>query len=167
MSEQWFMTTQGATLSGVAPEGNEHHSWGFTVLLRDLVYGLPNGVNVSEWTEWVNNIYAIWMVSSEVERSMSCLTNTKEIVDVIGDDYAGELPVIIYRFLELYSEFITSGTTFDLRDILRYRVVADVPLVFGDLAQELSEDGYVHGSGPKWVLFKDISKSPHFGRLSR
>ena len=60
--EQWFMTTQGATIHGIAPEGNEHHSWGFAVLLRDLIYGLPDGVNLHEWRQWVDKIYSIWGV---------------------------------------------------------------------------------------------------------
>ena len=60
---QWFMTTQGATVSGIEPEGGERQSWRFTVLLRDLVYGLPSGVNHQEWREWVDQIYTCWMVS--------------------------------------------------------------------------------------------------------
>lgn len=63
-NEQWFMTTQGATVYGVAPEGGESESWRFTILLRDAIYGLPQGVNHQEWKEWVEHIYAAWLVST-------------------------------------------------------------------------------------------------------
>lgn len=76
----------------------------------------------------------------------------------MGGEDAGELPVIIYRFLELYSEFVISGVIFDLRDILRYKVDDDQPLMFGDLKQEAGEDGVVRGDGAKCVEFKRLSE---------
>ena len=63
-NEQWYMTAQGATIYGLEPEGGECQSWRFTILLRDLVFGLPAGVNHQEWREWVEEIDAFWMVST-------------------------------------------------------------------------------------------------------
>ena len=153
--EQWFMTTQGATIYGVEPEGGEVESWKFTMLLRDVVYGLPHGVNHQEWKEWVELIYTSWTVSATPLHSAILSNSLQNVMDNIEGDDAGEIPVIIYRFLELYSKFLTSGETFDLRDILRYKVISDQPVVFSDLQQEVGEawiDNESHST------FKALSK---------
>ena len=61
---QWFVTTQGASIYGVEPEGNEEKTWAFTPLLRDLVFAFPKGANLQEWREWVDEIYEAWLVST-------------------------------------------------------------------------------------------------------
>ena len=75
------------------------------------------------------------------------------------DDDAGEIPIIIYRFLELYSQFVQSGETFDLREILRYKLISDQPVVFGDLKQDLDENGMASIDGASHATFKDLSRS--------
>ena len=59
---QWFLTTQGASIYGIEPEGNESKTWAFTPVLRDLVYAFPSGANQQEWREWIEEIYRAWMV---------------------------------------------------------------------------------------------------------
>lgn len=160
-NEQWFMTTQGATINGVEPEGGETKSWKFTMLLRDVVYGLPIGVNHQEWKEWIDLIYTSWTVSVESEHLAHYnLTGFQSVMQDMTTQYddAGEIPVIIYRFLELYSKFVTTGETFDLRDILRYKVVSDEPVVFSDLQQERGIDGLASIDAKSYRVFANLSK---------
>ena len=61
--QQWFVTTQGASIYGIEPEGGEEKTWAFTSLLRDLVFGFPSDANLQEWREWVEEIYRAWTVT--------------------------------------------------------------------------------------------------------
>ena len=58
---------------------------------------------------------------------------------ITGEEDAGELPVIIYRFLELRSRFVGQGTTFDLCEILRFQALPDQPVVTVDLKGSILE----------------------------
>ncbi|KAK7696211.1 hypothetical protein QCA50_000864 [Cerrena zonata] len=136
----WLITTQGACVSGVEPEGLETMSWAFCTFLREALFAMPIGVSKLEYDYWVVGLGKEWERNASEQDEVSKM-------DFSENETMGDIPILLYRFIFLLNLYKRTGTPFDLRDVFDYENTKEPNIMYDDIPIIIDEGSiYI----PRW-----------------